>query len=123
VVSENTFGLIFGFANLCVSIYLFATLTYPLIPPHVGGGQPLLVSISLKKSEHRDTLGKIMGREDSDCVMHNISLIHENSESIYVLPHGYLATDAAIAIPKSELISIAYQKKENSDKSTCLKRG
>ena len=52
-----------------------------------------------------------MGREDSQCVMHNISLIHENSELIYVLPHGYLVNDAAIAIPKSQLISIATRKK------------
>ena len=44
-----------------------------------------------------------MGRDDSNCVMHNISLIHENSELIYILPRGYLANDAAIAIPQSEL--------------------
>jgi hypothetical protein len=120
--SKNTDGLLYGILFLCLSVYTYALLTYPIIPPNVGGGKPLLVSLSLKP-EHDRTLGQIMGREDWMCVMHNISLIHENSEMIYVLPHGYLANDAAIAIPKSELISIAYQKKENSEKSTCLKRG
>lgn len=116
---KYTDGLMYGVLLLGVSVYVYAVITYPLISPHVGGGKPLLVSISLK-AEHRQIMGQIMGREDSNCVMHNISLIHENSELIYVLPHGYLANDAAIAIPKRELISIVYQKKENKDKSTCL---
>ena len=118
---KHTDGLVYGIMLLGLSVYLYASLTYPLISPHVGGGKPLLVSLSLKP-EHRHTLGQIMGREDWKCVLHNISLIHENSELVYVLPHGYLANDAAIAIPKSELISIAYQKKENKEKSTCLEK-
>jgi len=120
-VNAKTNGLVYGLILIGFSIYGYSALTYPLISPHFGGGKPLLVSLALK-SEHHHTLGKIMGREDSDCVMHNISLIHENSELIYILPHGYWANEAAIAIPKSELISIAYQKKENSEKSNCLEK-
>ena len=116
---KHTDGLVYGIMLLGLSVYLYAALTYPLISPHVGGGKPLLVSLALKP-EHRHTLGQIMGREDWKCVMHNISLIHENPELVYVLPHGYLANDSAIAIPKSELISIAYQKKEKIEHSTCL---
>ena len=116
---RSTDGLIYGFMLIGLSVYLYALATYPLISPHVGGGKPLLVSLSFKP-EHGPTLGKIMGREDWKCVMHNISLIHENSELIYVLPHGYYANEVAIAIPKSELVSIAYQKKEKEEHSTCL---
>lgn len=118
---KYTDGLMYGVLLLGVSVWVYAVITYPLISPHVGGGKPLLASISLTQ-EHRQIIGHIMGREDSNCVMHNISLIHENSELIYVLPHGYLANDAAIAIPKRELISIVYQKKENKEKSTCLEK-
>lgn len=115
-------AVLYSLACMGLSVYAYATLTYPLISPHVGGGKPLLVSLSLK-SEHNHTIGNIMGREDWKCIMHNISLIHENSESIYVLPHGYLADESAIAIPKSSLVSIAYQKKEKSERSTCLGKG
>ena len=114
-----TDGLVYGIMGLCLSVYVYAGLTYPLISPHVGGGKPLLVSLSLKP-DHNHTIGRIMGREDWKCVMHNISLVHENSELIYVLPHGYYANESAIAIPKNELVSIAYQKKEKSEHSTCL---
>lgn len=116
---RSTDGLMYGVLLLGLSVYAYSGLTYPLISPHVGGGKPLLVSISLKK-EHSEVIGHIMGREKSQCVMHNISLIHENSELIYVLPHGYLVNDAAIAIPKNQLISIVYQKIKNSENSTCL---
>jgi hypothetical protein len=119
--NRYTDGLMYGVVLLGVSVYLYAGLTYPLISPHVGGGKPLLVSISLK-DEHRKIMGHIMGREDSNCVMHNISLIHENSELIYVLPHGYKVDDAAIAIPKSELISISYLKQKSRENSTCLEK-
>jgi hypothetical protein len=121
VVKEKSDAVLYGLSCIGFSIYVYAALTYPLISPHVGGGKPLLVSLSLKP-EHRQTIGHIMGREDLNCVMHNISLIHENSEFVYVLPRGYLADDSAIAIPKSELISIAYQKKEKSEPSTCLEK-
>jgi len=116
-----TDGLMYGVLLLGLSIYAYSVLTYPLISPHVGGGKPLLVSISLKK-EHSEVIGHITGREKSQCVMHNIALIHENSELIYVLPHGYLVNDAAIAIPKNQLISIVYQKIKNSENSTCLEK-
>lgn len=121
VVKGKADALLYSLACMGLSVYAYASLTYPLISPHIGGGKPLLVSLSIKKSEHSRTIGKIMGREDWKCVMHNISLIHENSELIYVLPHGYYANESAIAIPKSELVSIAYQKKETKDEpSTCL---
>jgi len=121
-VKAKTNGLVYGLTCIGLSVYAYASLTYPLISPHFGGGKPLLVSLSLKP-EHRQTMGQIMGREDWNCVMHNISLIHENSELIYVLPHGYLANESAIAIPKSALVSIVYQKKEKSEHSTCLEKG
>lgn len=117
--SENAHGLLWGATNLCLSIYTYGTLTYPLVSAHVGGGKPLLVSISIKV-DNRKIIGRIMGREDSNCVMHNISLIHENSELIYVLPNGYLSDDAAIAIPKSEIISMTYQRKTKDEHATCL---
>jgi|CXWL01.1.fsa_nt_gi hypothetical protein len=117
---EKTDGLVYGLTFIGLSVYAYATLTYPQISPHVGGGKPLLVSLSLKPGNDR-SIGKTMGREDWKCIMHNISLIHENSELIYVLPHGYYTNESAIAIPKSELVSIAYQKKETKDEpSTCL---
>jgi hypothetical protein len=114
-----TDGLVFGIIGLCLSVYLYAALTYPLISPHVGGGKPLLVSLSIKP-EHNRTIGRMLGRDNWKCVLHNISLIHENSELIYVLPNGYFADVSAIAIPKSELVSMAYQKQSKSDHATCL---
>ena len=117
--SENTHGLFWGITNLGLSIYTYGALTYPLISPHVGGGKPLLVSVSLKPDSRR-IIGRIMGREDWKCVMHNISLIHENSELIYILPKGYIADETAIAIPKTEIISMAYQRKQKDQYATCF---
>ncbi|MDO8357137.1 MAG: hypothetical protein Q7U76_12165 [Nitrospirota bacterium] len=119
VTSENTHGLFWGISNICLSIYAYATLTYPLISPHFGGGKPLLISIAIKP-DNRKAIGRVMGREDWKCVMHNISLIHENSELLYVLPNGYLADETAIAIPKSEIITLAYQRKTKNENATCL---
>jgi hypothetical protein len=118
VVHQNANAMVYGISTFCFSIYLYGSLTYPLISPHIGGGKPLLISLAVKP-EHRRTIGRILGREDWKCVMHNISLIHENSELMYVLPKGYLSNEAAIAIPKNEIVSIAYQRNAKIEHATC----
>ena len=114
---------IFSLGLLGASLYAFGTFTYPLLPSAVGGGKPALVAIALKpdslKPDHRKTIGAMMGREDWKCVMQNIEVIHENNDILFVLPHGYYSEESAIAIPKSEIIALAYQKTVLGEKSRC----
>ena len=60
-----------------------------------------------------------MGREDWKCVMQNVEVIHENIDILYVLPHGYYSEESAIAISKSQIIALAYQKTGLDEKSRC----
>lgn len=120
VISENAEGIVYGLVSIGFSIYVYSTQTYPLISAHVGGGKPLLISLAISQDSGGQRIGRILGREDWKCVMHNISLIHENSEAIYILPHGYLIDESAIAIPKARILSIAYQQKVKTEPATCL---
>jgi|CXWL01.1.fsa_nt_gi hypothetical protein len=108
---------------LWASLYLFGTYTYPLLPSAVGGGKPALVAIALKpdslKPDHRKTIGAMMGREDWKCVMQNVEVIHENNDILYVLPHGYYSEESELAIPKSQIIALAYQKTGLDENSRC----
>lgn len=116
---DNIYGAAAAIASLGFSVYLYAAYTYPLVSPHIGGGKPLLISLALKP-EAQHTIGRIMGREHPECVLHNISLLHENSDFIYVLPKGYYGNNAAIAIPKTELFALSYQGKPLEDTQTCF---
>lgn len=119
VVMENISGIVFGVGAAVSSMLAFGSHTYPLLTPYVGGGRPALVSMALK-SDHRAIIGRVMGREDWKCVMQNLHVIYENNDYIYVLPGGYLEEDPAVAIPKSEIATISFQKKELAEKSKCL---
>lgn len=117
VVPILTLGLIWA------SLYTFGTFTYPLLPSAIGGGKPSLVAVALKpdstKPDYRKTIGAMMGRDDWRCVMQNIEVIHENNDVLYVLPHGYYSEESAIAIPKSHITTLAYQKAVLGEQSRC----
>lgn len=108
---KHTDGLVYGIMLLGLSVYLYAALTYPLISPHVGGGKPLLVSLALKP-EHRHTLGQIMGREDWKCVMHNISLIHENHDWFMSYLTGTLRMTLQSQFQKANSFPLPTRKKK-----------
>jgi len=118
-VSDYINGPVYGLIAVVGSMYLFGTRTYTLISPHVGGGKPALIVIALKH-DNRVLIGKVMGREDSKCLMQNISVIHESNEAIYILPHGYYSEENAIVIPKSEIATYAYQKSQLPDNAKCI---
>lgn len=112
-------GPIYGLILLVGSMNLFGTKTYPLIPSYIGGGRPALVAIALTPT-NRLLIGRVMGREDSACLMQNISVIHESNEALYILPRGYYAEERAIVIPKREIATYAYQKGESSEMKKCV---
>ncbi len=118
-LSDNIHAAIAALGAIGLSVYLYANYTYPLVSPHIGGGKPLVISLALK-AESQHVVGRMMGREHPACVLHNISLLHENSDFLYVLANGYTMNSSAIGIPKSEIVSISYQDKPLSDTHTCF---
>jgi hypothetical protein len=110
-----------GAGSLWYSVYLYGAHTYPLVSPTIGGGAPLYISLALKK-ENQHIIGRMMGREKPDCIMHNVYLIHENAESLYVLANGYYRKNLAIAIPRSEVASLSYQAGAEPQQATCFNK-
>ena len=112
-------GPIFGTGFLITSVYLFGLYYYPNVPAYYGGGKPVLMSIVLNP-ENREPVGKALDREDWNCVMQNIAVIHENSENFYVLPYGIEFDYPAVALPKKEVLISIYQPKQLQENYLCL---
>lgn len=118
-VVRNVWGLVLGFGLTAWSVHLYGKNTFPLISPSIGGGTPVQVSIVLKKDAQMQ-IGRLMGREDWQCVMQNISLLHENDDFLFILPNGYYKEETAVAISKAEVASFQYQREKLTEVKKCI---